>query len=504
MIFVLAILVSGVVNIQTANSADIQKGGTLTMIAIFQPRGSIGIPWDFGMACSNVFYPCADLLVTQDYTGKIYPKLAESWDIDTKAPSITFHLRQDVKFHDGTPFNAEAAKYNLEQIMKKGYNPTPNWKAVVVVDDYTFRIDLKAYDSTIMTNLAQPRFFMFISPTAVEKNGLEWARYNPVSTGPFMLESYKEGVGAKYIKNPNYWQQGKPYVDAFNLQFVPDPATAYMALRAGKADILMNPGNTDQKIEAQKEGYVIPSFKYGGDAIELWPDSNNPDSYLANQKVRDAVEYAINKEELCKTLGYGLWSPAYQMTIKGAMGYNSSLESQHRKYNPDKAKQLFAESGYSGPITIATERRNKDIAVAIQGYLTAINIKCIVEDMDDAKYTDYANKGWHNKYILQGSPPNPDKLAGLSQTYRSDISRYQSIKKSDAFNQALMGALAASDQDTKMSLCEKAITIFFQENIGTPICTAGAPFIMSNKVNDLRPTDSHFGAYSYADAWLSK
>jgi len=144
--------------------------------------------------------------------GSLTPSLAESWTVDPKAATITFKLRKGVKFHDGTDFNAQAVKWNLEKEMAPGsanVASTTNWKSIEVVDDNTFRVNLKTWQNTALITFSSTAVAQ-ISPTAFEKQGIDALRWQMIGTGPFVQTQFKRDVVLGFEKNKNYWDQGKP------------------------------------------------------------------------------------------------------------------------------------------------------------------------------------------------------------------------------------------------------------------------------------------------------
>jgi ABC-type transport system substrate-binding protein len=142
--------------------------------------------------------------------GELKPWLAESYKVADDLTSITFNLRKGVKFQDGTDFNAQAAKWNLDnQIQAKRQ---PYWKSVEVIDDYTIRLNLTQWQNSILSFLADETDSWMVSPAAFQKNGIDWMRKNPVGTGPFKFVSFASDTGLKTVRNPDYWgkdAQGK-------------------------------------------------------------------------------------------------------------------------------------------------------------------------------------------------------------------------------------------------------------------------------------------------------
>ena len=341
-------------------------------------------------------------LLKEMLDGSMKPNLAASYETNTDPanPSITFHLQKGVKFHDGSDFNAQAVKFNLENIKLSPYYAanTTNWKSIEVIDDYTVRVNLNTWQNVAVRVFGDTMSYMS-SPTAYEKNGLDWVRYHIVGTGPFMHTEWQRDVVLSGVRNDNYWEKGKPYLDAFKYVFVSDELTSIALFRSGGGDAV---GNSNPKILAELEAegnQIVPQYL---GPFSLFPDSANQDSPWSNVKVRMAVEYAIDKEGLAKTFGYG-WKPAYQFSTSASKAYDPEIEAKARKYNVAKAKELMAEAGYpngfktqiiAGPLFL-----NKDVVLAIQAYLGKIGIQAEAIFPDMAKWGDISQNPWKNALL---------------------------------------------------------------------------------------------------------
>jgi peptide/nickel transport system substrate-binding protein len=165
-----------------------------------------------------------DQLVREPAPGKFVPSLAQRWDVNPTADEYTFYLRNDVKFHDGTPFNAEAVKYTFDRVVNPDLKSQAAFSAIgpydssTVVDPYTIKVKFKTGYAPFLDSVAQP-FLSIVSPTAAEKYGQDFGN-NPVGSGPFKFDSYTTDTEIKMVKNSEYaWapsvyrHSGPPYLD---------------------------------------------------------------------------------------------------------------------------------------------------------------------------------------------------------------------------------------------------------------------------------------------------
>ena len=191
-----------------------KAGGIFRIISNEQPS-ALGLPDLVKTAGFPYVSAMIETLVRRDIVdGKAVTKgvLAESWEWSSDYLSITFHLRKNVKFHDGTDFDAEAVKWNYQNRLEAKMPRANDVKSVDVIDKYTVRYNLVAYTSLFLLNLEDGNGFgLMISPTYYQKNGREKTTWLPVGTGPFKFKSYTQDVSEEMVRNDDYWG-GKLYL----------------------------------------------------------------------------------------------------------------------------------------------------------------------------------------------------------------------------------------------------------------------------------------------------
>ena len=257
------------------------RGGTLRAVKYVFPK-VLGYPPEVSPVDNPFDCPILDRLADWDEKGDLVPILAESWDWNAKTKALTWHLRKGIKFHDGTPFNAEAVKWYFDQgVEMKSLYESDTIKSTEVVDEYTVRMYLTDFSNMSIMDFGwgcRP-----ISPTAFKKNGgKEWARLHPVGTGPFKLASYSRDSLIRYEKNPDFWRKGYPLLDAIEIRFVPDPMTTQMMLESKGADICLEMTNVKIGVDLEKKGFKV---NWGpGNVWVLLPNSADPKSPLHNQE----------------------------------------------------------------------------------------------------------------------------------------------------------------------------------------------------------------------------
>jgi peptide/nickel transport system substrate-binding protein len=463
----------------TSNPAAGQpkSGGNLRVITAIDP-GNWGWPPDSQGTTPGIQNYCYENLIDMDFQGKISPRLATSWTVGSDNKSLTFALRKNVKFHDGTDFNAQAVKFNFDAMIAA--KRVPNIVSVDVVDDYNVRFNL-----TQFTNITWYTFYgitgYIVSPTAANKNGIDYIRTHMVGTGPFAQVSYQRDVSFKANKFKDYWQTGKPYLDSVEELFVPDLSTEVAAMKSGSAEVWDAVAGIDAYNLGQ-QGYTVQSSLLG--TTVLVPDSINPNSPLTNPKLREAIEYAIDKDAIGKAFGYGYWGGTNQMPPSTLSAYDPNFVG--RKYDPAKATQILKDAGISTGVNFrlisGTQPDAQKMCLAIQANLASIGIKIDVETPQNAKYVDYRDvSGWQNALFLY----NTAYYANYNQLYNAlfvSAKTLVSMKKSDAMMKAINDAISTPDFDVNKT---RAIgKVIFDEAALIPIANTARCWVYPKYVKD--------------------
>ncbi|WP_051962932.1 glutathione ABC transporter substrate-binding protein [Mesoaciditoga lauensis] len=326
---------------------------------------------------------------------KIVPALAKSWDISKDGTVYTFHLRKGIKFQDGTPFNAQAVKTFFDYVLTHKLRRTslykPYIKSVDVVDEYTVAFHLNFPFGGFLHTLAHGAG-LIVDPAMIKKYGDnpgELGRH-PVGTGPFELVEWKEGEIIKLKANPNYWK-GRPYLDGINFKVIPNDMTRLIQVETGGADLTVRvPPIMVKKLKNDKRVNIMvkPSLRviYLGFNLKKKP--------FDDVRVRQALNYAINKKELCSVIMQGLATPSDSPLSPLTWGYSST---GGYPYNPEKAKELLKEAGYDAnhplKFELVTPRgrylNDYETSVAIQAMLKKVNVDVSVRAMEWGSYISY-------------------------------------------------------------------------------------------------------------------
>lgn len=388
-----------------------------------------------------------DTLVFADNTGKLVPQLATGWkNVDDL--TWEFKLRQNVTFHNGEPFTADAVKFTLERILDPKQKSTQAARftevsGVEVVDASTVRIHTKHPFPVLLLGLTQA----FILPPKYVGENPDQAMKSPVGTGPFKFSDWQQGDHVTYVANTSYWA-GRPKLDKMVFRVIPDDAARLAALKAGEIHIDMNlPLDAVDAVANDPNLTVARAFIVNSLILEMDTLHGGP---TANPKVRMAINYAIDKQGINNTLLRGKLRPlAGQLITEGVLGYNSNVKMV--PYDPNMAKQLLSEAGYpngfdtqvNGPIGKYTADR--DIVIAVADQLSKVGIRAKANPMEYGLFIQKLTSNTLGPMFLVGWYSFGDPA--LAEVWLSSNSTLGHFYADSAYDQLI--AHGASELDSK-------------------------------------------------------
>ena len=352
-------------------------------------------------------------------TTEVEPSLATSWEPSADGLVWTFHLRKGVKFQDGTPFNADAVVFSYERQRDPNhpfhkYGKWEYWgwcfneiKKTEKVDDYTVKITLSKPFAPFISTMA-----MFtadiVSPTACNKWKDQWFTH-PVGTGPFKFIEWVKGDHITLEKWDGYWGP-KPKIDRLIFKVIPDASARFLALQKGEVQGMEFPNPDDlKKIEQNKDLTILskPGLNVGYLAMNMGKDTPGFQKPFGDVRVRQAIEYAINKKAIVDHLYKGTAIVAKNPIPPTLWGYNDAI--QDYPYNPEKAKELLKEAGYpkgfktnlwAMPVSRPYMFDPIKIATAIQEDLRNVGIDAQIVTYDWGTYLQKTEAGEHAMCLL--------------------------------------------------------------------------------------------------------
>jgi peptide/nickel transport system substrate-binding protein len=426
-----------------------KSGGTLKYGESLYYGATLGWPGDPGwLVAAPVMNIFADTILSVDPKAVIHPNLATAWQVSSDLKTITLTLRQGVKFHDGSDWNATVCKWNLDLLVTPKYGDYAYVTSVEIVDPYTVKLNLNKYTNSILTTIAST--FVVSQQAYVDhganKDAETWMRANVVGTGPFKMVKAVPNVSIEGTRFDGYWG-GKPYLDGIIMTQIGDQMTRAQSLQAGEIDI---EGGNPTKIEADLLA-ANKNFKIQAAYISissLVPDSKNTASPLANLKVRQAISYALDRDAIVNSLGYGYWISTSQYAVPGTNAYSNAIPTI--KQDLTKAKQLLTEAGYPNGFTTSILGSSvtsfKDMLVAEQGMLAKIGITININIIDHPTYTNSINKGWDG-LAAAGKLIDANMNWALGTNFGQTVVSNASLDKTNDFQALLDASYASKDFD---------------------------------------------------------
>ncbi|WP_372966328.1 ABC transporter substrate-binding protein [Marinobacter sp.] len=368
--------------------------------------------WNTFRVLMHVFEGFVAEDLTQDNVEQppIVPALAESWDISDDGLTYTFNLRKGVKFHDGTDFDADAVKFNMDRMLDPDFeyyqsiaSGLMRWmwqdlESYRVVDDYTFEIKLNKPNIEFIRRLAMggsgtPRF---ISPESIRKHGNDSVETNPVGTGPYKFTRRSIGELTVLSRNADYWDESRiPKIERLMFRPISEVATRELALRSGEVDMISSP-SPDSIDQLEASGLEIVSSPIST-IYMMWV--NFKEEPLKDVRVRRAVCMALDREGMAEFHRNGYARPATGILNYGGPGYDPDFKDC--EYDPEGAKKLLVEAGYPDGFETRldwTMGGGGDVntigdAEWIQRDLAKIGIDASIESFDNGTYWDMLGGG---------------------------------------------------------------------------------------------------------------
>lgn len=370
-------------------------------------------------------------LVELDDELNVRPAIAKSWDISSDGLTYTFHLRSDVRFHDNECFpdgmgrrvTASDFVFSLSRLTDPSLNAPGAWVMNQVKRLENGAPDIHAPDdSTLVISLRQPfppfagllamQYCAVVPREAIAHYGSDF-RHNPVGTGPFRFQYWKEGVKLVFRKNESYFESSDgerlPFLDAVSISFIIDRQTAFLEFVKGnleflsgvdasyKDELLSPAGDLHPKYRERFRKISMPFLNTEYLGILVREDELPADWPLRERKVRQAINYGFDREKMLRFLRNNIGTPAHAGFVPvGMPGFTEN--SGGYRHDPDKARRLLAEAGYPGgnglpPITLMTNQAYQDIAQYIQFELSRIGIGIQVDVMPPATLRELMAKG---------------------------------------------------------------------------------------------------------------
>jgi len=443
------------------------------------------------------------------------PELAVSWEQDGKV--LIIKLRENVKFHDGSDFDAEVVKFNIERmqdadgtVLSTAKDNVQDIESVEVIDKYTVKLNLKYPTSFVCAKLsdsANSRPYMVSMKGVKEKGDVEYGNA-PAGTGPMRVVEFVKDSHVTLERTGSYWELGDdglplPYVDQVKIRFIADSSVKAIELRSGTLDF-SNYMNSTDLLTLQK----LPNLKFN---IVEWQGTKYRMNFgLAggkfgnNKLLRQAALYAIDKEAIARILGEGLFGVAGKYHVApDTLGYDPSIP--YYSYNPEKAKQLLKDAGYSNglDVKLVCINRVNDVKMVqmIKQQLDQVGIRTTLEVLERAAYLDVVRSGNFDMSALivtYRNTPDGDLNMIFGTGQRTNYTKYSNPEIDKMFTQAAIEADPAKQQQLYVTIQKKLM----EEAIDDVIWVAAESNVQNAKVHDIEIDFEGF--WRVRRAWIEK
>ena len=433
-----------------------------------------------GSAAFMVYDPLFFLQLDDKGTWRATPGLIEQWEFsDTSA---TWHLRKGVTFHDGSPWDADSLKWNIERMLSDPKslaasvlgNLDPN-NPVTIVDPHTVKINLLSPAPSLAESLSagsdSAQYTYPISRPAFEKLGPDQFGRNPVGTGPFKFGEWKPSDRVVLQRNENYWMTGAdgkslPYLDGVTYRLIIDDSVRAIELKSHNIDLTDQIAPKDMaSVKADPQLTLIESRNFGNSRRLIYHARGGP--FADNLKLRQAVLFAMDRETLATTLGQGQGDPSKYFLLPGAFGYDDSLP--YYWYDLDRAKSLMNEAGYPTGIDISfiiiAREVDKVQAEVLKQMWEKIGVRASIEAVERAALNQRILSGGADYQVTSGQYGNyaGDADIQLRRYMHTKGGFNKSHMSSPELDALLDKASGTYDSNTRLDLYRQAQTLDFNQ-----------------------------------------
>jgi len=491
-----------------APASDSGEGGGTFNIAVgidpdtFDPAGQTTT------TVQNMVDYVVETLVTVDEDGTVSGKLADTFEVSEDGLTVTLGLKEGVQFQDGTPFNAEAVKFNLERIKDPNLTvplgaPFEVIESVTPVDESTVEIKLTQPSPGFLSALSVTTAAM-ISPASVTAEGNTNDNYqHPVGTGPYTFDSYTAGESVTVQKFPDYWGE-EPYYDTVNFRVVPEAATRESLLLADQVDMIILPPVSD--LEALQNNTDVEVI-LGESDRSIFIALDNQDPVWSNPVARQALNYAVDKQTIVDNVLFGAAQVMDAPMASSLFGY---CKTGSYDYDPKKAQQLLTEAGAAGAsIDLLTPSgryvQDQQAAEAIAGYLREVGLTVNVSTSDFPSFLSRVNaphsENTVDAHLLGWAPPYLDadfQMQMFRQANHPPAGLGTAFYTNPQVEELLAQADVETDRDTREKLYCDASQIIWDEAPWIFLWTQSFPVVHSADVTgiDTTPTEKFDAIYA--------
>lgn len=442
----------------------------------------------------------------------IKPLLAQSWEISKDGKVYTFHLRKDVKFHDGEPFNAEAVKQNIDAVQanaKKHSWIKLSTKIVncKVIDEYTVQLVLSEPYYPTLVELSMTRPYVFISPKNFINGGTKDGVNGYKGTGPYMLADHKADQYAAFEANETYWG-GPPKVKKITAKVLPAGETTFLALKKGEVNFVFTDDRGTDSLDVEAMNQLVDSGDYQIVKSEpmntkmIVANSGKTDHPVHETAVREAIWHSIDRETISKQIFNGTETAAHTLFSTNVNYANVDLKK--RGYDLETAKKILEEAGWileNGNAVRTKDGKKlamklyydfnsssqKTQAELIQHSLGKIGIQLELIGEESTSIAKRRSTGDYDLLFNQtwGLAYDPQSTISAFTSNNSYLHATSGIAKADALYQKISEVMVSTDEEKRKSLYDDILKIVHEEAVFIPITNGNVTVVAPKNLQGL-------------------
>ncbi|WP_440971542.1 staphylopine-dependent metal ABC transporter substrate-binding lipoprotein [Paenibacillus glucanolyticus] len=426
----------------------------------------------------------------------IKPLLAESWDLSEDGKTYTFHLRKDVKFHDGEPFNAEAVRMNIEAVQHNAdkhawIKLSTKIKSIKVVDEYTFQLNLSEPYYPALVELSMTRPYVFLSPNDFIQGETKDGVQGHNGTGPYKFTEHKIDEYATFTANEEYWG-GQPKIKKITAKVLPAGETTFLAMQKGEVNFVFTDDRGADSIDVQAMNHLVDAGIFQlvrSEAMNtkmIVANSSKADSPVSEKAVREAIWHAIDRETISKDIFEGTESVANRL-FSSNVNY-ADVQLKERGYDLQAAERILEQAGWTkdgdGDARMKDGKRltiklyydsnsssQKTQAEYIQNTVDGIGIKLDLIGEESSSIANRRSTGDYELLFNQtwGLAYDPQSTIFAFTSEASYLHTTKGIAEADHLYGLIQQVMVSTDEEVRKSLYAEILQIVHDEAVFIPI-----------------------------------
>jgi len=413
------------------------------------------------------------------------PELAEKWEFSSDGKSLSFKLRQGVKFHSGREFTAEDVKHTVE------FASTSEWVTMRTLYQTIKKVETPdRYTAVLRFDTINPGVFDLLDTLYIlDKENLKELPKSPIGTGPFKLERYIPNDRVEMVAFRDYWDRGKPYLDKFVIREIPDVSTLVINLESGAVDCIWQPTYRDVARLKESGGKFVVDMGAPGSNMYCLTIGCKTEPFT-NEKVRQAIAWATDRARFCKTTLQGLVEPTCLMWPAHSWAYFKDLEDTIG-YNLEKAKALLKEAGLEKGFETEIMSSSKqlfgllDLAQILQADLRKIGVNAKIADTEPAIYNTRLQQKRDFGIATDSygrASRDPGTLVTAAKSWYTDKEGGKTRYESAEWDQLRSDLQSTLDQGKRKAICRKLQEMALDECFTILIAPNQRPWVLGSYV----------------------